>query len=73
MTAAMSGSWGELFEHIGPNTVLFPACVTLEYTVPLAKVGWQFTSPCAGAQNPVDCFEEKATLFLLPRRGMRVS
>ena len=64
---------GELFEHVGPNTVLFPACVALEDTFPLAKVGWQFTPLCAGAQNPVNCFDETATLFLLPRVGTRVS
>ena len=39
---------GELFEHVGPNTVLFPACVALEDTVPLAKVGWQFTPLMVG-------------------------
>ena len=66
----------ELFEHVGPNTVLFPANhdgVALEDTVPLAKVGWQFTPLCAGAQNPVNCFDETATLFLLPCIGTRVS
>ena len=63
----------ELLERVGPNTVLFPACVALEYTVPLAKVGWQFTPLGAGAQNPVNCFDETATLFLLPGIGTRVS
>ncbi|MDE0069955.1 MAG: hypothetical protein OXO48_09595, partial [Caldilineaceae bacterium] len=38
-----------------------------------AKVGWQFTPLGAGAQNPVHCFNETATLFLLPRIGTRVS
>ncbi len=63
----------ELFEHVGPNTVLFPVWVAFEDTVPLAKVGWQFTPLCAGAQNPVNCFDETATPVLLPRIGTRVS
>jgi|GEM_PF-2186069 len=64
---------GELFEHVGPDTVLFPACVALEYTVPLAITVWQFTPLGAGAQYPVNCLNETATLFLLPCVGTRVS
>ena len=64
---------GELFEHISPNTVLFPACVALEDAVPLAIAVWQFTPLSAGAQYPVDCFNETATFLLLPCVGTRVS
>ena len=63
----------ELFEHIRPNTVLFPACVALEDAVPLAKFVWQFTPLGAGAQNPVNCLNETSTLFLLPCIGTRVT
>ncbi len=35
--------------------------------------GWQFTPLGAGAQYPVNCLNETATLFLLPRIGTRVS
>ena len=63
---------GELFEHIRPNTVLFPACVALEDAVPLAKIVWQFTPLRTGAQNPVNCLNETSTLFLLPCIGTRV-
>ena len=64
---------GEKFEHVGPDTVLFPARVALDNVVPLAKVGWQFTPPCAGAQNPANCFDETATFFFLPGKGTRLS
>ena len=64
---------GELFEHISPNTVLFPACEALEYTVPLSISVRQFTPLGAGAQNPVNCLNETSTLFLLPCVGTRVS
>ena len=64
---------GELFEHISPNTVLIPACVALEYTVPLAISVRQFTPLGTGAQYLVDCFNEMATVLLLPCVGTRVS
>ena len=64
---------GELLEHVGPDTVLFPACVALEDAVPLAIPVWQFTPLGAGAQNPVNCLNETATLLLLPCVGTRVS
>ena len=64
---------GELFEHVGPNAALFPACVALENAVPLTMSGWQFTPLGAGAQYPVNCLNETTTLFLLPRIGTRVS
>ncbi len=64
---------GELFEHVGPDTVLFRACVELEDTVPLATTVWQFTPLGAGAQNPLNCLNATATLFLLPCVGTRVS
>ena len=67
------GVLGELSEHIRPHTVLFPAGVALEDTVPLAKIVWQFTPLGAGAQNPVNCFNETSTLFLLPSIGTRVT
>ena len=63
---------GELVEHIGPNTVLFPACAALEDTVPLAKIVGKFTPLGTGAQNPVNCLNETSTLSLLPRIGTRV-
>ena len=63
----------ELFEHVCPNTVLFPAGVALEDTVPLAKMLWQFTPLGAGVQNPVNCLNETSTLFLLPCIGTRVT
>ena len=52
---------------------LFPACVALENTVPLAKMLWQFTPLGAGVQNPVNCLNETSTLFLLPCIGTRVT
>ena len=64
---------GELFEHGGPNSVLFPACEAFEDAVPLAIPVWQFTPLGAGAQNPVNCLNETATLLLLPCVGTRVS
>ena len=67
------GVLGEQSEHIGPNTILFPACVASEDTVPLAKFGWQFMPLGAAAQNPVNCLDETATLILLPRIGTSVS
>ena len=73
LTAAMSRLLSELFEHVGPSTVLFPACVALEDTVPLAISVWQFTPLGAAAQYPVNCLYETATLFLLPCIGTRVS
>jgi len=62
---------GELFEHVGPNSVLFPACVALENAVPLAIPVWQFTPLGARAQNPVNCLNETATH--LPCVGTSVS
>ena len=64
---------GELFEHVGPYTVLFPACEALEDAVPLAIAVWQFTLLGACAQNPVNCLNETATLLLSPCVGTRVS
>ena len=64
---------GELFEHGGPNSVLFPACEAFEDAVPLVIPVWQFTPLGAGAQNPVNCLNETATLLLLPCVGTRVS
>ena len=64
---------GELFEHISLNTVLFPVCEALEYTVPLSISVRQFTPLGAGAQYPVNCLNKTATLFLLPCVGTRVS
>ena len=62
-----------LFEHISPNTVLIPACEALEDTVPLSISVRQFTPLGTGAQNPVNCLNKTATLFLLPCVGTRVS
>ena len=64
---------GELLEHVGPNSVLVPACEALENAVPLAIPVWQCTPLGAGAQYPVNCLNETATLFLSPCVGTRVS
>ena len=64
---------GELFEHVGPDAVLFPTGIALEDAVPLAIAVWQFTPLGTGAQYLVDCFNEKATVLLLPCVGTRES
>lgn len=64
---------GELFEHVGPYTVLVPASEAFEDAVPLAIPVWQCTPLGAGAQNPVNCLNETATLLLSPCVGTRMS
>lgn len=61
----------EMLEHVGPETVLFPAGEALEDTVPLAIAVRQFTPLGAGAQYPANCLNETATPFLLPSVGVR--
>ena len=58
-----------MYEHFRPNTVLFPACVTLGDIVPLTIIVGLFTPRGAGAQNPVNCLNETSAPFLLARIG----
>jgi len=72
---ARSRVWvlGELFENVGPYTILFPGCVALENTIPLALIDWQLTPLHVGSPNPVKYLDETSALFLLPCIGPRVS
>ena len=54
-----------MIEHRRPYSVLFPACVALKDTVPFAELLWEFTPLGTGAQDPVNCLNETATIFLV--------
>ena len=57
----------EMLQHVGPDTVRFPAGRLLEETAPLAITVWQRRSLGASAQYPVNCLNETAT----PEVGLR--
>ena len=63
----------ELPEYVGPDTALFLACLALEDAVSLAIAVCQFTPLGSGSQYPVNCFNETATLLLLPCIGSTAS